>query len=143
MKKARATRLMAMDLLPSEANEDIAFARKALAARRQTIVDIYASFAERLSRKGISAPSYSAFHRWASAEAGRRAATSRQDFKRELRLLLAEAMHAVADDLEASLEGEDEQSGLPYPSTSIFEPHLKAVESVLLVPAMGSSANDR
>lgn len=106
MKKPRATRLMAMDLLPSEANEDIVFARKALAARRQTIVDIYASFSKRLTRKGIAPPSYSAFHRWASAEARRRSATSRQEFKRELRLLLAEAMHALADDLEASVAGE-------------------------------------
>ncbi|WP_142627913.1 DUF3486 family protein [Rhizobium sp. P007] len=105
MKKTR-TRLMAMDLLPSEANEDIAFARKALAARRQAIVDIYADFSERLSRKGIAPPSYSAFHRWASVDAGRREAISRQDFKRELRLLLAEAMHSLADDLETSVAGD-------------------------------------
>lgn len=136
MKKNRTARLTAVELLPAEANDDIAFARDAIATRRQTIVSVYSAFSERLSKKGIAAPSHSAFHRWASAIAGKREAMSRQDFKRELRLLLAEAMHAVADDLEASLKGEDEPSGLPYPSTSVFEPHLKAVESVLLVPAM-------
>lgn len=106
MKKPRTSRLTAMDLLPPEANEDIAFARSAVADRRQTLVDIYLAFSERLLSKGIKAPSHSAFHRWASVTADRRETASRQEMKRELRLLLAEAMHALADDLEASVAGD-------------------------------------
>ena len=56
-------RLSTIDLLPPEAEEDVEWAHRELAARARTIDEIRASFNTRLLAKGIKPISRSAFHR--------------------------------------------------------------------------------
>jgi hypothetical protein len=63
MQLPRRGRLSSIDLLPPEAQEDVEWALKELAARKQTQEDILESFNLRLAVKGLGPISKSAFNR--------------------------------------------------------------------------------
>lgn len=76
-------RLSSIDLLPEEAEDDIAWACQELAANKRTIDDIHQEFNERLVEKNIDPISRTSFHRKAFklARAQRRMAESRAMFE--------------------------------------------------------------
>lgn len=102
-------RLTEIEKLPPTADEDIAWAKSALTARKLTQQQIYSQFAQRLDAKGISAMTISSFNRWTISYMS--SLTGGPDLlSKETRRLLAVALRAVVADLENSLDGDKEHN---------------------------------
>lgn len=80
---AESARLNSMDLLPTEAEDDVVWVCQELAGRNRTRLEIFQEFSERLIEKGIKPLSRSAFYRAAADKAGAqmRMQRSREMFK--------------------------------------------------------------
>lgn len=108
MSKETRVRLGTVDLLPREADEDVARAAIALRERRSTREAIRRELCRSLREKGLKPISKGAFSRWASRvhfsqEDGSRDPIERAPYPVALsdqtRRLLAQALRSLADDL--------------------------------------------
>lgn len=88
-------RLSSIDLLPEEAEADVAWAMQELRERKRTQVEIHAEFNERLAEHGIEPVSLSAFNRHALRVA---ALARRLEATKEITATLSERLGAAETD---------------------------------------------
>jgi len=94
-------RLSAIDLLPDECSETIAWAAQELASRKRTQTDIYAEFREKLialqkeAGLGFDIPAFTSFHRHAVRQARM---ARRLEQTREIAATISERFDAEASD---------------------------------------------
>lgn len=102
-KKSR--RLSLIDLLPDEALEDISWAEEAFRSKRITQRKIYTSFCQRLSSKGIDAPSSGSFHRWTMGLRQNLQQSRSEPFQisDRTRQLLSLSLRSLANDLDGGV----------------------------------------